>query len=114
MEQQFAAPIADDYWNLLGIDMTNPTPLQAMNATLAPANKASLSEAGQVSYFENATALLPGKDRQARDYVAEASKIAPKVLSIADVYAYIEGFARSGKQGALRSFISSPTRSMCY
>jgi hypothetical protein len=102
VEQQFAAPIADDYWNLLGIDMTNPTPLQAMNATLAPANKASLSEAGQVSYFENATALFQGKTVKLWDYVAEASKIAPKVLSIADVYAYIEGFARSGKQGALR------------
>jgi len=101
VEQQFTAPIADDYRNLLGIDLTNPTPAQAINATLAPANKRSLSKRGQISYFETATALAGEKTIKLMDYLAAASKIAPQVISITDVYTYIEGFARSGKTGAL-------------
>ncbi len=102
VEQSLTAPIADDYWNLLGIDLSRPDPTQVPGATLEPANKKVLTKKPQINYFDGASALFKGKSSvKLLDYLSAVSKVVSPVISITDVYAYIEGFAGSGKKSAL-------------
>jgi hypothetical protein len=102
LERSFVTPIDGDYWNVVGIDLSHPTQAQALAATLQPANKSSLSAKAQVNYFEGANAFSKGKPFNFLSFFLNASAPASAALSITDVYSYIEGFASSGKTGALR------------
>ena len=103
VEQTLTSPNADDYWNLVGIDWSAPTLSQVINAKLEPANKKTLTKKPQVSYFDGASTLFKGKSSvKLQDYISAAVNVTSPVISITDVYAYIEGFAGSGKKGALQ------------
>lgn len=101
VENSFPAPIPDDYWNLVGIDWNQPTFEQFLKAALAPANRNSISAKPQVSYFDGAYALSSGTGIKLQDYLGAVGKITSRVISITDLYAYIAGFAGSGRKGTL-------------
>lgn len=98
IERQFTKPIPDDYWNLVGLDENQPFTL--MSAKLEPANKSPLRNKEKIGYFDGATALAKGGSIGLVKYVNDVRVTAP-VISITDVYSYIESLARSGKKGAL-------------
>ena len=103
VEKNLTSPNADDYWNLVGIDWSAPTFSQVISAKLEPANKKTLTKKAQVSYFDGASTLFSGKSSvKLQDYVSAAVSVTSPVISITDVYAYIEGFAGSGKKGTLQ------------
>lgn len=114
VERQLAAPIAQDYWNLVGIDLSRLTAAQAMSATLEPADKHQLSKQPQVYYFDGATAVSQSKTIKLLDCRSATSNVTTPAISITDVYAYIEGFARAGRRGALHELHFFRTRTTCW
>lgn len=102
VEHSFVAPRGDDYWSLVGIDLSNPDLSQVLTAELQPGNKHVLTVKPQISYFDGATSISPhGKSIKLLDYSNATSKVTKPVISITDVYAYTEGFAGTAKAGAL-------------
>jgi hypothetical protein len=101
VEQSLVSPRGVDYWNLVGIDLSNPDISQVLTAGLQPGNKHILTVKPQVSYFDGATSISHGKSIKLLDYLNATSMVTKPVISITDVYAYIEGFADTAKAGAL-------------
>ena len=108
VEQQFTPPTAQDYWNLSGIDLGHPpsTPgsagRQLALAMLEPGDKPKFAQKPQINYWDGVTAASAGKPINLLAYANGATNATAPVISITDVYAYIEGFAAAGKSGALR------------